>query len=624
VSSTIDAPPQPRDGVRWRLGELLGWIAFFAAARLALVLAFGDVFAYLEEFEKAAAAKALLDGVALAHHQLAYHPYEGGGFVVSHLDALAFALLGESVLAVKLVAVALGALLLALGWRLCQVAGGVAGGLAAARAFALLYVLAPASFQQNSLLALGIHYHALIFVAAVLLGVLGALEGGAHLRRLWFATGLAAGAGFFFSYQLALTILVAAGALVVVARRFGAASVARGAPWALAGGLLGLAPLFWMASHWGAAVFDIHGADVLATKVPKSELLEQFARSLFAGRSPLDTLSLALLLAAPFVLVFAMRSTGALRTLAWLVTAHLALFVVAYLGLGFTVGRVVNYFLLHRLAPLWFLGLVGASLGVAALWRTGRTRVAAAVVIVLAACGARDLGGLLAAASPHDWLAHARVLARAKGYAYPQYIQKLSTRLPQGRVELAELFLGFDEEDGEQLVDALAATVYGDGRTSLEEAEAEARELKLSSARPLIAGMGMALRNQWGGTIASRLAALEAQPPERRAALAEAIGRFGNRYFPTVDAVQRELGEGLAANAPPEFYFGLGMRMAAARGDGARKHYHEPAPGPWAFDAERARAVIDAQPAEVASALRAGYEHGTALQRLDGRDASRR
>lgn len=619
MSSSTDERPLPRDGNRWRRLELLGWIACFALARLALVLAFGDVFAYLEEFEKAAAAKAMLDGVGLAHHQLAYHPYEGGGFVVSHLDALAFVLLGESVLAVKLVAVLLGAVLLALGWRLCE----RAGGLVCARVFALLYVLAPASFQQNSLLALGIHYHALIFVAAVLLGVLATLEGGARRRRLWFATGLAAGAGFFFSYQLALTIAVAAGALFAVARRSGAASVARGVPWALAGGLVGLAPLLWMASHWGSAVFDIHGADVLATKVPKSELLGQFASSLFTGRGAFDSLTLALLLAAPLVLWFALRASGALRTLAALVAAYMALFLAAYVGLGFTVGRIVNYFLLHRLAPLWFLGLLGTALGVTALWNSGRRRSAALLVAALALCGAKDLGALLAAASPRDWIAHARVLATTKGYAYPQYIQKLSTRLELPRVELAAKFLGFEDEDDELLYDALAATVYGDGRTSVETAEAEARELMLPSARPLIAGMGMALRNQWGGTIAERLAALDAQPPARRAALAEAIGRFGNRYFPTVDGVQRELSEGVAANAPTEFFFGLGMRMWAARGDGTRAHYHQPAPGPWAFDAERARAVIDAQPSEVASALRAGYEHAAALQRLDGRDSSR-
>ena len=33
---------------------------------------------------------ALLDGLPLPWHALAFHPYEGGGFVVSHLDALAF------------------------------------------------------------------------------------------------------------------------------------------------------------------------------------------------------------------------------------------------------------------------------------------------------------------------------------------------------------------------------------------------------------------------------------------------------------------------------------------------------------------------------------------------------
>ena len=73
----------------------LPWVALLLLARGVLVLSLGDAFFYGEELEKATAAKAMLDGLDLDHHHLAYHYYEGGGFVISHLKALAFFVFGE-------------------------------------------------------------------------------------------------------------------------------------------------------------------------------------------------------------------------------------------------------------------------------------------------------------------------------------------------------------------------------------------------------------------------------------------------------------------------------------------------------------------------------------------------
>ncbi len=601
--------------------ELVGWIAAFVAARAVLVLAYGDVFAYLEEFEKAAAGKAMLDGLSLAHHQLAYHPYEGGGFVVSHLDALMFALLGPSVLSVKLVALALGAALLAVGWGLCARAAGPV----AARVFAALYVLAPGSMQQNSLLALGIHYHALIFVGALLWAVLSVLDGGASRRRLWLASGLIAGFGVFFSYQLGLTVLVALLAGVLVARRAGLGVALRGLGWASAGAAIGALPLWWMGWRTGRAVFDIHGADVLATKIPRAQLLADFAESFFLSRTPLDALALTLVCLAPLTALFAWRCGGRARTLVALLAVHAALFCAAYLGLGFTIGRVVSYFLLQRLAPLWFFGLLATAVGCAALWSAGgvRRRIGLALASACALVGAFDLAQLARAAAPHDWFTHARVLASTKGYAYPQYMQKLAPRLGLDREQLARTFLGFDEEDRELLLDALSTTVWGDGAVDLEQLEREASDLSLEPLRALLAGQGMALRNRWGGDIAARLTRAAEQGAGRREALEEAIGRFGNRYFPSVDAVRRELAQGLAASAPPSFFFGLGMRAWAARGDLSARGYPAPTAGPWCFDERAARELFDQQAPAVRAALEAGYEHAGKLQTLDGVDSSR-
>jgi len=603
-------------GGRW--AEFAAWAALFCAARWALVLAFGDVFAYLEEYEKAAAGWALLDELGLARSQLAYHPYEGGGFLVSHLDALVFAALGPSVLALKLVAIALGLALFAVLWRLALRAGGVV----CARVVAALFVFAPASVQQTSLLALGIHFQALIFVGAVLLGSLAVLEGAASRRALWWWTGLAAGFGLFFSYQLALTHLVALGAVFVLARRE-RQHVLRGVPLALAGALLGLAPLGWMAWSTGAAVFDIHGTDPLATDTPKLELLSAFANSLWAGRSALERTALLVVLLTPWCGLVAFARRDALRTLVALAAAHAALFAAAYVGLGFTIGRVVHYFLLQRAMPLWFFGVLATACGVTALWGRGARKLALALVLAPALVGLFDFTRLLAAAQPHDWAAHARTLATTKAYAYPQYLQKIAPRTGLERVELARLVQRFDEEDREWLADALANGLYGGAGVTRELVQRELAQAGWSDAASVWRCMGLALRNEWGGDIAARLERARAQPPEQQAALFEAIGRFGNRFYPTADLVERELAQGLAAAAPREFFFGLGLRMWSVRGDARRVQYHTPASGPWCFDTRAFEALAAAQSPEIASALRAGFEHASALARLDGRDASR-
>jgi hypothetical protein len=603
-------------GGRW--AEFAAWAALFCAARWALVLAFGDVFAYLEEAEKAAAGVALLSDLGLERAQLAYHPYEGGGFVISHLDALVFAALGPSVLALKFVAIALGVVLLAVVWRLAL----RAGGLVCARVVAALFVFAPASVQQTSLLALGIHFHALIFVAALLLGAFAVLEGAAPRRAVWWWTGLAAGFGLFFNYQLALTNAVALGAVVVLARRE-RQHVFRGLPLALAGAALGLAPLAWMAWNTGAAVFDIHGADPLASDTSKRELLSAFASSLWTGRSGLERAALLAVLLAPWCGLVAFTQRGALRTLAALVAAHAALFAAAYVGLGFTVGRVAHYFLLQRLMPVWFLGLLATGCGVAALWRSGARKLALALALAPALVGASDLARMLAAAQPHDWSAHAQTLATTKAHAYAQYLQKIAPRSGLERVELARRVQRFDEEDREWLGEALANGLYGGGNVTPELVQAELAQAGWSDAASVWRCMGLALRNAWGGDIAARLERARAQPPEQQAALFEAIGRFGNRFYPTADLVERELAQGLAAAAPREFFFGLGLRMWSVRGDARRVHYHEPASGPWCFDTRAFDALAAAQSPEIASALRAGFEHASALARLDGRDTSR-
>src|SRR5262245_29951589 len=110
VSGKLDSPR--------KRSALLLCLGLLVLTRAALVLSCADVFFYGEELGKGAAAKAMLDGLPVPWIQLNYGYHEGGGFVVTHLKALAFLLVGENVLAHKLVALLTTALILAAGWRL--------------------------------------------------------------------------------------------------------------------------------------------------------------------------------------------------------------------------------------------------------------------------------------------------------------------------------------------------------------------------------------------------------------------------------------------------------------------------------------------------------------------------
>jgi hypothetical protein len=573
-----------------RFLELAAWIALFVVARGLLALSFADVFGYGEEMEKACAAKAMLDGLGVPHHELAYHYYEGGGFVVSHLDALAFLLLGQSLLAVKLVALVLGACVLTAGWVVAERFGGKV----ASRAFGLLFVLAPESVQKNSLLALGIHFHACLFIALILFFAGCAIAERGKRASTWLALGLASGFGLYFSYQCALTIAVVAVALLSTLR---SACFSRASLAGALGSVLGLAPLLWMASHVGAEVFDIHGAELVGGK-SKLDQLGAFVESVFGGRSALDWIALTALCATPLLGVLALRKSASapMRMAARLVLTHALVFVAAYLASGFAVGRVYHYFLLHRLTPLWFLAILLASFGAAAAMRRGpRERgLALGLVGVLAGSGLVDLAGMVRDALPEHrqpdcfWRGRVEILARTKGYAYPEYLHKIESHLAGTTADKLRVFLRFVDPHPALVHEAIAIALYGDGSRTLEEIQRELADAGVTDHRGFYLGLGPMLRARLGGDIASRVRAVEGYPPDVRDALIEAVGRFGLGNLVTEDRIREEIQQGLDADLPPAYFTGLAHRAYEARGDLTVAHYFDMRTGPWMIDMERA------------------------------------
>jgi hypothetical protein len=609
--------------------EWIAWALLSILARGLLLASFADVFGYGEEPEVACAAKAMLDGLPVPHHQLAYRYFEGGGFVVSHLDALAFAVLGEGLLAIKLVALGILAAIFAASWTLCE----RLGGRNAARIFAVMFILAPASVDKLSLLAIGSHFQSLLFVALLLDATARILLKHDLRPRAWLRLGFVAGFGLYFSYQLALTIVVALIALGLVLR----SDLFRKSTWfCLLGFTLGVSPLIWMAAHVGSAVFDIHGSEVgVEVGALKLDTLREFLVSVFAGRGPFDWISLLALCASPLLGFMALRASAprGLRIGAWIVLAHILLFLLAYLASGFTVGHVYHYFVLNRLMPLWWLAAIFTVLGASAAWKSERAwqrSLGAALVGACALAGLVDLQQLVGDAlrtraepAAHSSIGNLELLARTRPYLYPEYMRKIAPHLAGDSTAKLRVFLNFREprrtsSHASSFGDApaspslrdqgIAMALYGDGALTLEEIERELAAAGVTDPRGFQLGLGPFLRSRFSRDLDARMRAIEATPPATRDALIEAIGLTGIGQVPTADRIAREVQLGLDAKLPEAYFVGVGRRMYGVHGDLTISHYFQMSAGPWMLLRERALAFARTQPEPVASALMGGYD----------------
>jgi len=615
LESTLD------DRSRWSMRPLAGLLALLVLARSALVAVLGDVFFYGDEFEKGAAAKAMLAGLgrAIGHHRLAYHYYEGGGFVVSHLDALAFLLLGENLLALKAVALLLNALILAAGYFLCRRAFGDR----AAVLFGLLFVLAPESVQKNSMIALGIHYDGLLFFLLVLLfGGRAVIE--REVRpRVWFALGLAAGFGTYFSYPCGLTVAFVGLCLLVFRRAelFGA----RGAA-GLAGLVLGAAPLIAMWSLVGAEVLDIHGTPLFGGFVPSERvaLLGAFLRSIY---DPVDPASLATAVLLPLGTIVGFASlvrgpgepgepgedTRAPRAWAWFLAGSLLTFTAAYVCSGFAVGEVAHFFLFHRLSQPWVLAALLTAGGAAALTHDAGAARVVGWGLVAASLFLGGLGCVRAVARGNraDLGANLAVLRRTKGYRYDEYVAKIWHHLEGDGPARARQLLELDDPDPALLDYTLAVNLFGPAEYGIDEVRRIVTALDPGREQDWYVGLGPMWRVLHGDLgIADRLRLVLADPalPDAmRPPVTESFGRFGLGFLVTEDRLRDEVREGLDHELPEAYFRGLGYRLYSVRGDRDLVGFQRQTNSPFFIDPDRGLAFIARQPPGIREALRQGY-----------------
>ena len=557
------ASAAPR-GLGW--GELALLALCFAAVRAWVVLALGDVFFYGEELEKGAAGKALLEGLGIPRHQLAYHYYEGGGFVTSHLDALAFWSMGPSLLALKLVALTWSTAALVLAARFLAGWFGRGAGLV----FGLLFTFAPEGLQQASLLNLGIHFQALIFVPLMLASALRIAFRDARSYGAWMTLGLASGFGTYYSYQCAA---VAVFALLLVALVRPVAFRARASHQGWIGFLFGILPFLWMATQVGSRVFDVHGQDLLAGDgAERFAFVRPFFRSLVEGRAPLavaGTFLLPAALLAALCLGGALARAGQLARGPWLALAGFCVFEVGvYAASGFAIGAVEHTFQWGRLSFVWWAALAVLAPVLAAGLVHGRAAVRAAAGLALAALvahGALAAARLATAGAEVGPRRALELLSSSRGYSYPQYFGKLAEHLSGKPAQKLAVFLRTRDPERAQVARAAALAltdVFHQGGFGPGELEELFRAQDVPDWREFLPGLAGYLRYRTGNADpAERLRALEEWPPELRPYLAEAVSRLGWRIRPDAQALELELAIEVAPEWLERWDRGLGARL---------------------------------------------------------------
>ncbi len=586
----------------------LGCVLLLWLVRGMLVLALGDVFFYGEELEKGTVAKAMLDGLPIEHHRLAYHYYEGGGFVIGHAKALAFLFVGENVLAHKLVALASSTLVLLAGWALAR----RHFGLRAAWILGLAVVFAPASWQKLSLLALGIHYEASFFVLVLLdLLLRWVSEDRPPTRGEAIAFGLAGGFGLFFSYQVVLPLAFAA--LVLLMRR-PRLLVTRNALLAVLALAVGLLPLCITWFRVGAAVLDVHGT-APASLVTRLGSLGAFFSSLYAPPSGFVVLDSIVILFACAALFTSGPSVERQRAI--LLALFVVFWILAYLQSDFVVGRVVSDFSLMRFAPPWIVACVLVAAGLARCLESAQIvlRTAGRIALgILLLTGALGTLALVRAGSPGTPLANLRLLRETKGYDYAGWFAKAWDHLEGSDEDRLRALSAFDEAQPALLWPDLAAVAWQKS-SERDRLLQHLRDIAGTEFEAAAAGLATfagdlgALKFGTADLPNALLAAKTLEAPLDRA-LPRALGRTGLAWNVTPQAITLEAHAALEANAPAPYFEGLGERIW---------HWLVLTPyggGGYAMHPERALEYLDTLPEAIRPSLRAGFDRARSLSSL--------
>ena len=565
------------------------WLLFalLCLTRLTLVLSVADVFTYGDEMEKGAASKALLDRIGVPVWHLTYVPHEGGGFLVMILRAVFFVLVGPSVLAQKLTAIATTALLLVVGLRLAAEHFGAK----AAGILGLLVVFAPDAYLRSSMLAIGTHFESTIPIALVLHYVLRVLFREPARLADWFLLGVFSGLGLYVSLQALPAIAVAAVAVVV---RLRGRIVARTTGAALLGFAAGAIPLWEMMSKVGLDALFVRGRSGFTEGPRGFAALREIGFDLLAGDPAawVQTLGYGIVIACGLLLARG-EAGRALRSRSLPILAYLALFFAVLLGSGFLFPNRGLWIFWLRCSPFWFFAsLLFAACAAHLLDRAGRAgrELAQAVVTLVLVFGVVAFGSLVLAGRPGSLLQNGAIVARAKGYDLQGYFDRLAPRI-EGTLPERFAVLNRIEEDPDLVMPSAAHSLFEKAGIALDEAVAITRASCGERWASGLKGLGLVVAPDYGHDVPAAFARIEARPVEERAALAEGLGRIalGIRLVP------EKIDEQSRIRVPERW------REPFLRGAGWRVHALHPLRDDLALE------LIERQPVEAVPYLLAGY-----------------
>jgi hypothetical protein len=543
----------------------------------------------------------MLDALGLPHYQLNFAYHEGGGFLVSHLEALGFTLLGPSILVVKLVAIGFAvATLVAGAWMLADHVSE-----RAALVFAALFALAPESFQRVSLLSLGTHVEASLFILLAFHFTARTLNADKQAWKhapIWL--GVCGGFGCYVGLQMPPALFVCGVAILVNLRgRALAGVVAR----ALIGFVIGALPLWWMMSHVGFDGILVHRD---TSKGPGFfESLPLAFTSVLGSRDPLVWLH-----AIGFVVVIVWGLAQRRTRLQWILIAYLLVFMIGWglSGLAKKYGAADPgaFFEMLRIFPPWIVVTLLAACGIDTLWSLGGVKrvVALATGVIALVAGVRGTVALASAGSPGSPVENARTLFTARGYSYQEYFVQLEYHFEGTRAHKASVMLR-SQDDPALLVPDVANAIYGQqGYTSsaattgrlIEDILPELADVFGPHRDLALLGVGATVNGFWNYDVPAAFVKLESLPADVREPLAEGLGRngLGPRFLP-------EKLPALFAVVPPEPW-----HDAWWRGVGWRIHQT------FRWRPDRARGVIAQLPERDRVPASIGYERALELDRI--------
>jgi len=330
VTTASKAPaPQPSEQprrARWARADtaIVGaLVAALVVTRLIWLIAAPDSASYWEEAYRWAAAKEIVEAPIQPLFDYQADNYQGGSLVLILMIAGFFAVLGESVLALKAAALVIAGAILVSLYALGRLYFGRTVGVLAG----VGYLAGSPLLAYSSLLVMGSHGESALFSIVELILFLGLVDGRLRKPLGWAGFGFVAGLGAWFCYTSGLSVLACGLTWLIVERLPKPAELLA----ALGGAIVGLVPWLVYNVQQGFVgvlrLFELFGVgdpiDAWERVGPGTKLVHLIFRDGPVGMVVPFADSASRAATVALVLLWSIPVTAALGLSLWRVVAHL-------------------------------------------------------------------------------------------------------------------------------------------------------------------------------------------------------------------------------------------------------------------------------------------------------------